>query len=226
MVAFVFGILTIVIAFLLLYPLFGFNQVAYIFTFSSILVAYILFFIPMFIAPFRGDAGGIAVSGGLYYKGLSIYIFVSIVDIVLAFMLMPFALYIIIQCIALFVFLLWVFMAQLAKEHIDGSLQAEEAKKSLIMELRNRSSKLIALTSTLENDNPNLINAKKIQENMRFLSPSDNPEARELDRRLLTALNNIISDPLLASSEGAQSDSLKRKFDEFDVLYRERKSIL
>lgn len=225
-VTFVFGILAIVAAFLLLYPFFIFNQEAYIFTFVSALLIYILFFMPMFIAPFRGDAAGIAIGGGLYYKGLSLYTVISVVNIVLAFMLIPLAVSVVIQFVALFVLLLWVFMAQFTKEHIDDSLQAEEAKKSTVMELRSRSSKLIALTSGLESDNPNLVRARKIQENMRFLSPSDTPQAQELDRRLLIQLDTIIRDPLLTSAAGAQPESLKKKFDEFDVLYKERKSIL
>ena len=225
-VAFVFGAIAIVLAFVLLYPFFVFNQVAYIFTFVSVLLIYILFFLPMFLAPFRSDAGGIAVGGGIYYKGLSVYTFISVVNIILIFTLLPLAVSLVIQCVALFVLLLWIFMAQLAKEHIDESLQAEETKKSAVIQLRNRASKLSAMTSSLDGNNPVRIGAKRIEENMRYLSPSDTPDARELDSRLLILLDTIIRDPLVTSDAGAGSEQLKKKFDEFDVLYKERKSIL
>ena len=44
---------------------------------------------------------------------------------------MPLAVSIIIQCIALFVLLLWAFLGQVTKEHIDDSLRNEEVKKSV-----------------------------------------------------------------------------------------------
>lgn len=82
------------------------------------------------------------------------------------------------------------------------------------------------MTSSLDGNNPVIIGAKRIEENMRYLSPSDTPDARELDSRLLILLDTIIRDPLVTSDAGAGSEQLKKKFDEFDVLYKERKSIL
>lgn len=50
LIAFAVGTLIIVLAYILLMPLFSFNPVAYTFSFVSILLTYILFFLPMFSA--------------------------------------------------------------------------------------------------------------------------------------------------------------------------------
>ena len=55
LIAFAVGTLIIVLAYILLMPLFSFNPVAYTFSFVSILLTYILFFLPMFFGPFTGD---------------------------------------------------------------------------------------------------------------------------------------------------------------------------
>lgn len=61
LIAFVFGTLIIVLAYILLMPLFSFNPVAYTFSFVSILLTYILFFLPMFFGPFTGDVAGLSL---------------------------------------------------------------------------------------------------------------------------------------------------------------------
>ena len=58
LIAFAVGTLIIVLAYILLMPLFSFNPVAYTFSFVSILLTYILFFLPMFFGPFTGDVAG------------------------------------------------------------------------------------------------------------------------------------------------------------------------
>lgn len=226
LIAFVFGALIIVLAYILLMQMFSFNPVAYTFSFVSILLTYILFFLPMFFGPFTGDVAGTVLGGTFYYRGLTIYALLSAVNIALVFVFMPLAVSIIIQCIALFVLLLWAFLGQVTKEHIDDSLRNEDVKKSVVTELRNRAAKLTAMTSSLESENKIRANARKIEENMRYLSPSDNPEAREIELQMLAKLNAILNDPLLTSSAGAENASLSGKFNDFDVLYKERKSIL
>ena len=92
---------------------------------------------------------------------MTIYALLSAVNIALVFVFMPLAVSIIIQCIALFVLLLWAFLGQVTKEHIDGSLRNEEVKKSVVTELRNRAAKLTAMTSSLESEKQDPCKCKK-----------------------------------------------------------------
>lgn len=81
LIAFAVGTLIIVLAYILLMPLFSFNPVAYTFSFVSILLTYILFFLPMFFGPFTGDVAGTVLGGTFYYRGLTIYALLSAVNI-------------------------------------------------------------------------------------------------------------------------------------------------
>lgn len=225
LIVFIFGALVLVVAWILLSPFFPDTQDKFTFSCISVLLVYGLYFLPMFLAPFRGDPAGIAVSGTVYYKGVSGYTLVSAANIFFLFRFFPLAVSIVIQCAALFVLLIWAFMALFSKAHVDSSLQAEESKKSMLMDLRDKAKRLAAMTSGLEKNAPARVLAEKIAEDMRYLSPSDTSAARDLERRLLAKLDAILMDSSLTSGVDFISDSLQSKFSEFDTLYKERKNI-
>lgn len=225
LIIFIIGVPVLASAFLLLSPFFLDKQAEYIFSCVCVSLIYLAFFLPVFIGSLRGNIAGVAVSGTVYYKGATIYSVITAADIVLVFTFLPIAVAIAAECVALFVLIIWIFMALLTKGHIDNSLRDEEIKKSLVMELRSKSDRLVSMTSVLDKSNTLRVRAEKIAENMRYLSPGNSTEARDLERRLMTILDTILMDGSLTSAEGVPSDPLLNKFNDFEVLYRERKSM-
>lgn len=223
LVIFVIGALILILAFLMLSPLFPDKQPQYVFSCISVSLIYLAFFLPTFFGPLRGSAASLAASGTVYYKGLTTYTVISVANIVLAFILFPLAVSVVIQCATLFVLLIWIFMAIVTKNHIDSTTQDEEIKKSVVMQLRSRAAKLTAITAGLDASNDVRVHAEKIAEDMRYLSPGNTAEARDLERRLLTMLDAILMDGNLAS--GYPAKPLSDKFNDFDAIYRERKNI-
>ena len=225
LIIFIAGALVLAFAFLMLSPLFAFRQAEYIFSCISVSLIYLAYFLPVLIGSFGGDIAGVAASGAIYYKGVSAYSAVTVIDIALTFVFMPLPLSIVIECVALFVLFIWVFMALLTKEHIDSSLRDENEIKSLVMELRSRAGRLASITAGLDRNNAIRVRAEKIAEDMRYLSPSNSGSARDFERKLLAILDAILMEGAVSSGEGVITASLQNKFNEFDVLYRERKSM-
>lgn len=225
LILFILGIVVLAFAFLLLSPLFENNRAEYTFACVSVSLLYLAFFLPIILYSFKGGVSAAAASGAVYYKGLTLYGVISIADIILEFTVIPLSIAIVIQIIALFVFVVWIAMAVITKSHIESTLQDEEQKKSTIMELRSRSRKLSALAAGLDKGNIIRESAEKIADNMQYLSPGNTADSHDIERRMLAVLDSIIMDSYFVSDGNLPTDSLESKFRNFNVLYRERKNM-
>lgn len=225
LILFILGIAVLAFAFVMLSPLFVYFRGEYIFSCVSVSLLYLAVFLPIVFGSFKGGVATIAASGAVYYKGLTIYGIISIADIVLAFTLIPLSVAIVIQSVAVFVFVVWLLMAIVTKDHIESSLRDEEIKKSPVMELRSRSRKLAAIAAGLDKGSSIRAGAEKIADDMQYLSPGNTDDAHDIERRMLAVLDSIIMDSYFASEEKGSTDSLESKFRNFDALYRERKNM-
>lgn len=226
LILFILGIVVLAFAFLMLAPLFEDNRAQYVFSCVSVSLLYLAVFLPIVLGSLRGGVAAAAASGAVYFKGLITYCVISVADIALAFTVLPLSVAIVIQCVALFIFIVWLFMAVVTKSHIESSLQNEEIKKSPVMELRSRSLKLSSLAAGLDKGNSIRVSAEKIADNMRYLSPGNKEDAHDIERRMLAVLDSIIMDSYFASEGEQPTASLESKFKNFDALYRERKNML
>ncbi|MGN1423126.1 MAG: hypothetical protein ACI4XA_07105 [Oscillospiraceae bacterium] len=224
-IIFVVGIVVLAVAYTLLSPLFERMMPEYIFTCVSVSLLYLAVFLPILLGSARGGIASLAAAAAVYWKGLAAYFTASVVAIVLAFTFIPLVIPIIIQCVALFVFVIWMCLALVAKGHIESTARDEEAKKSGVTALRNRAGRLAALAAGLEKGDSMRAAAEKIAEDMRYLSPGNTAEAQDLERSMLAVLDTIITDSYFISGEKGPTAQLESKLKNFDALYRVRKNM-
>lgn len=225
LIVFILGVAVLGVAFVLLSNLFMFNLFQYIFSCINVSLMYLAFFVPFISGALKGNVEASVIGGTIYYHGLMKYCTVSVAIIVLGFIAIPLNIAIVIQSVALFVFILWVIMATATKGHLESAHRTGEMKKSSVMELRSRGNKLVALSARLNQSNSIRIQSEKIAEDMRYLSPGNTVDEHDLERRMLTVLDSIIKDSYFLSEGSGNADSLEDKFRDFDVLYRERKNM-
>lgn len=224
-IVFVLGMAVLGAAFVLLSNLFMFNPFQYIFSCINVSLMYLAFFLPFIYGVLKGNIAASVIGGTVYYRGLMKYCTVSVANIVLGFIAIPLNIAILIQSVALFVFVLWVIMAIAAKGHLESAYRNEEIKKSPVMELRSCGAKLMALSARLDKDNSIRIQSEKIAEDLRYLSPGNTVDEHDLERKMLVVLDGIIKDGYFLSEGSGNVDLLEDKFRDFDVLYRERKNM-
>lgn len=225
LIVFILGVAVLGVAFVLLSNLFMFNLFQYIFSCINVSLIYLAFFVPFISGALKGNIEASVIGGTIYYRGLMKYCTVSVANIVLGFVAIPLNIAIVIQGVALFVFVLWVIMANATKDHLESTYINEEIKKSPVMELRSYGTKLIALSAQLDKGNSIRIRSEKIAEDMRYLSPGNTVDEHDLEHKMLTVLDSIIEDSYFLSGGNGNTDSLEDKFRDFDVLYRERKNM-
>lgn len=225
LILFIVGVVVLAFAFVILSPLFEDYRAQYVFSCVNVSLMYLAFFMPVLLGSLNGGVAAAAASASVYFKGLIMYCFISIANIALAFTVLPLSVAMVIQGVAVFIFVAWLLMSVVTKEHIESSIKDEEAKKSPVMELRSRSHKLAALAAGLDKGNSIRVSAEKIADNMQYLSPGNTKNEHDLEHRMLAVLDSIIMDSYFVSAEGYPTDSLEGKFRNFDALYRERKNM-
>ena len=224
-IIFVFGLGVLAVIFSLLAPIFDEKQEAYIFACACVSLVYLAIFLPLMLVSARGGIVSAFASGAVYYKGLAGFITVSLAAAVLALTILPLGIAIAAECIALFILLICVFASAFAKEHIENVQVNENIKKSVVEQLRSRAGRLKAKAAVLDPHSSVRIAAEKIAEDMRYLSPSDSPDAQDIERRMLAALDAILMDSFFVSGGSGSAEVIEGKLSLFDDLYRERKSI-
>lgn len=225
LIVFILGLVVLGTAFVLMSPLFIFIPFRYIFACVNVSLMYIAFFVPFISGALKGSMEASVIGGAVYYYGFAIYCIVSVINIVRGFIVISFNIVIVIQSIALFVFILWVVMATVTKGHIESVYRNEEIKKSPVMELRSCGIKLLALSSRLDKGNSIRIQSEKIADDLQYLSPGNTVDEYDLEYKMLIELDSIIKDNYFFSGGSGNTDLLEDKFRKFDVLYRERKNM-
>lgn len=129
-----------------------------------------------------------------------------------------------IELAALFVFLVYIFLARVASDNIIDVEESEDVKKALISELRSKAQMLSSFDDNLGNMSSDMVKAiKKIDEDMRYLSPSSSSEAQELESQMLTVIDSILSSGCFRAGGNGAYELLEAKLKEFDLLYKQRK---
>lgn len=227
LIIFLFGIVIITVASALLKNLFPERTAEYIFACVSAALIYTAAFLPIALTDFSAKMAKLAASGVIYYKGMAAYAVISAADMVLALRFLPIGYAVLIQCIALFVFLIYIYLACFTAGHISNVETAEKAKLSAVTELRSKAQKLVTAASVLDERNKDMKEAAaKIAENMRYLSPNSSQEACELEGRMSGLLDSMLMDKFFVSGGSYSRESFEAKLRDFDVLYRQRKNIV
>jgi len=227
-VVFVLGIAVIAAGAFLLISDREYDIAKFIISCIVVMIVYILAFLPILIEGFfRSNVSAMVIGGVVYYRGMIPYACASIAIIVRMYMGLPIRFAILAQCISLAVFLLYFFLSFFTQAHIENVAAAEETKKAGVMLLREEGNQLALAADRLgEKDKDLKESIKKLAGDFRFLSPSDNERAIELEDRMIRLLEELNADRIFANSENRDLTSVREKVGELDYLYKQRKSIL
>ena len=224
LVIFCFGLIIAAAALFLIKGLFADRKCTYIFTCVSVMLVYIAAFLPFITDLISGKTAQLVVSGAVYYKGMSAYAVISAAAVYLAISVIPLKIAIAIQLVALFIFVIYIFMAKITSDKIGSIEDAEIEKKSLISGMRSTAYHLSIMIN--DHDNSKVKEAiNRINDDLRYLSPSSSQEAYELESRMSALIDSMISDPFFRSIGVKSSEMLETKFDDFEFLYKQRKNI-
>ncbi len=225
LILFLFGFIVIAALAFFLKDLFPFRTATYIFSCMSIILVYIAAFLPLLMG-ISGKTDNIVASGTVYYKGMAGYAVVSFADIFLAAAAIPLKAAIVIQLAALFIFIVYVFMARVTSDTISNVEENETAKKSMVFELRSKAQKL-ALMADKPNESSRSIKSAidRINEDLRYLSPGSSSEAYELECKMSSMIDDMLSDAYFKSADMHSTETLEAKISSFELLYKQRKNI-
>ncbi len=194
----------------------------------SVLAAYLMIFVPIMFPPSDSDdTGGIFISGGLY--GISILLFV-LISIILAIAVFNGAFEslfwpLMIQAVFFFIFLLSILGGSLVTTQISAVAGEQKQMRAVMDEIRQRAQMLSIQCSSLgENHNVFKQQVENISNDLRYLSPSKNPMAVDIENRINMALTQISVDPIFTSAEASNANAMS-KVSEIQILIKQRKAI-
>lgn len=167
------------------------------------------------------------VGGIIYYRGVIVFALLSAAIVVFSFVV-PFsmALSIVLQCAAILAFLLYFFLACFTAEHIDGVEDAEKKRLASVLELRNKAENLSISANSLSDEYKSIKeSAIRLSDNIRYLSPSNDRKALELESKMLQLMELTSKDLLYLSTQNCSSETINTHFRELNQLYEKRKTI-
>lgn len=220
---FIFGVIIVAFALFFIQDLFSDRTGTYVFICISTMLIYVAAFLPL-LMNFCGNISQIITSGTIYYKGMSVFGLMSAVDIFLAIKYIPLTAAIVIELVAVFVFLIYIFMTCVVSDTIGGIDGAEEGNRVAIIEMRKKAQQLSIMAGKVDNKDVKAA-VERINENLRYLSPSGQQEAHKLEGLMSAALDSILSDSYFSLGNAYTTETLEAKFDEFDRLFNQRKNI-
>lgn len=227
-ILFAVGLLVIIAAAIVIYPIQHFLPWQHWIFWAVIAVLYCAIFLPM-VAHTREvkDATRVFVGGAVYYRGVLIFGIVSAIILVFAFLFpVSSSLYIILECAAVVLFLLYFFLACFTSGHIGEVEEAEKDKLWSVSDLRKKAESLSARAAGLGSENKEVAQlAEKFAEDMRYLAPSEDQEALELESRIAIMLDQISQDVIYLTTNNCSVETVKTHFHELNSLYEQRKAI-
>lgn len=135
----------------------------------------------------------------------------------------PFDIQVIVQAVLLFLLLIGLYFSLSAAEIVKNVYTEQLQNKSLLVELKKTSKNIQNQIRKKEGIPHNLISKlSELDDNLRFISPSDNTEAHTLEQSLIEEMGKINNEikQLSPSIENVASS-----IEDCEVIYQERKSI-
>ena len=194
------------------------------FIWISIALMYLVFFTPFFFSVIRlGTFSAKIPPLAFVWTGISIYIILSVINIVLLSKGMSFTKAVVAQCILLFLFFVDVYFAYFASDHVSSVAAAEKEKQRYIHELKEKAQALLLRIKIL----PVEYAAAQTEisagiEDCKYIYPVDTDVAGELERKIIAALQ-AIEESCKSIAAGEHSTDLEKTAGNLRLLINERK---
>jgi hypothetical protein len=195
------------------------------FTWVSIAVMYLFFFVPFFFSVIR--VGGFSVkipSYTLIWAGIFLYLPASIIVILLLqSSLVSLKAALIIQAVLCFLFFLNVYFGYFASSHVRNVAAGEAGTMRFLTKMKNNAASLALKAGMLGSAyEPLGQSIKAAAEDIRYLSPVDEGKSVELDVKILDVLENL-SQFCDSVSEGGIPAGFDGEIKKLQMLIKERK---
>ena len=159
---------------------------------AIVLSAYTMFFYPTLpVFHDKHKTGGIFVAGGIYYKGVYVYMLISALILFAVFGAnLKRSIAILLQLIAIFVFLIYIYLANASLDHIESVKKHEENKTVVKQQLKSKIQSLKIDIEDIESAEAKAL-IEEINEDLRYLSPTNNIDGQRLEETILGLVEDI-----------------------------------
>lgn len=187
-----------------------------------VLSVYLIMFLPFVIDILSETSRNFVFTGGIvYYRGAIIYTVIALILMWLDLSGLAGMRFLYIGFLtALFVYLVYVYLACIAGSHTENVIQHNQEKKAVLDEVKFRTNSLVNIVENNQDDHLQS-ELQKIQEDIRYISPSDDPRAADLEYQILDLIDDLTSAQNEKNHENRTEDDLKK----LKLAVKQRKSI-
>ena len=226
---FMLGVAVIVLAAFLIGPVWEIDTWRIAYSWISIGLIYTAFALPLVLHNGMQDEDSthVFIGGIVYYRGVIVYTIVSLGIICLVEFLRIHAAYAVVaQCVMIFAFMVYFFVACFTDDHIVTVSRQERSKMAVLQVLRRKSDNLAIKAETLGDVHKNIKDdIVGIKDDIRYLSPSDDPAAFDLEKKMENAIDEISGNDIWVMKENVSGQFVEKQLADLKVLIAQRKKI-
>lgn len=226
---FMLGLAIIVLAAFLIGPLWERDTWRMVYSWISIALIYTAFALPLVLhnGTRDGDSTHVFIGGIVYYRGVIVYAIVSLGIIFLVELLrIPAAYAVVAQCVMIFVFMVYFFVACFTDDHIVTVNRQERSKMAVLQVLRRKSENLAIKADTLDDAYRTIKEGiAGIKDDIRYLAPSDDPAAFDLEKKIENAIDEISGNDIWIMKENVSGQFIDKQLSDLKMLIAQRKKI-
>lgn len=226
---FMLGLAVIVLAAFLIGPVWEIDTWRIVYSWISIGLIYTAFALPLVLhnGMYDEDSTHVFIGGIVYYRGVIVYTIVSLGIICLVeFLRIHTAYAVVAQFVMIFAFMVYFFMACFTDDHIVTVSRQERAKMAVLQVLRRKSDNLAIKAETLGDVHKNIKDGiAGIKDDIRYLSPSDDPVAFDLEKKIENAIDEISGNDIWIMKENVSGQFIEKQLADLKVLIAQRKKI-
>lgn len=199
----------------------------HIFIYISVALVYCAWALPLLVMGTSTPGGSFWATAAVYWAGQSVFTGISVWLIKATVTgVLPMKLTFGIELAAAFILVIYIFMA--IRTHIQHeNVREEEAEKTAYLsELKNKSGMLNArITSTPGVSEEAKAALAQFEKDIRYMSPTDSPQAVQLEKQMLAIINYLNDSGILARDSEQTTEIVNRQLQELAILCRQRKMI-
>ncbi len=162
--------------------------------------------------------GNLFIGEGIYYKGILVYTICSLVIVGGTWIgLFSFKLALVLALASLVLLGMYIYLSFSSAEHIYAVKESQDALTSNLAELKRAVSSLTASLDAYERNDDVRHEVDNLCSNLRYLSPSKDPEARNLEIEMLTMIKDL--------GNAGDDDTILRQIARVNKMFKQRKMI-